>query len=139
MKIKVVLDTNIYISAILFGGGPRMCLELARKGKIDLYASKAIFLELARILKTKFDWQENEIRAILQGISQFSHIVTPKMKISLIQENPPDNRILEAVKEAKADCIVSGDKKHILPLKKFRGSEILTSADFLKKVTSLPQ
>lgn len=132
MKHKAVFDTNIYISAILFGGAPRMCLELARRKRIDLYTSKAILLELARVLKAKFHWSESEIRDVLGGISQFTHIVSPKKKISIIRESSPDNRVLEATKEAKADYIISGDKRHILPLKKFQGIVILPPVDFLK-------
>lgn len=139
MKPKVVFDTNVYISAILFGGAPRICLELARQGKIELYTSRAILLELTGKLRTKFDWHENSICEVLVGISQFAFIVTPRIHVDVINQDPTDNIILEAAQEGKVDYIVSGDKKHILPLKTFKHSKILAPADFLKEITSLHQ
>jgi uncharacterized protein len=133
MKPRVVFDTNIYLSAILFGGPPRMCLELARKGTIKLYTSKAILLELAQKLANKFMWPRKDIHDVIHGIAQFAFIVQPKQRIHVIKVDPSDNIILEAAREAKANYIVSGDKKHILPLKTFEPTRILSPATFLKK------
>ena len=63
-KLKVVFDTNIFISAIIFGGNPRQCLELSRKKKIQLQTSRAILLELAEKLREKFVWPEEEIQSV---------------------------------------------------------------------------
>jgi putative PIN family toxin of toxin-antitoxin system len=110
---KVVFDTNIYISAIVFGGNPRVCLEMARAGEIRLFTSKVLLLELAKKLRSKFNYSETEIKEIIVGISKFAKIVEPR--------------------EKKADFIISGDKRHILPLKKFEGTKIISAADFIKQ------
>jgi len=133
-KLKVVFDTNIYISAIIFSGPPEICLEAAREGEIGLYTSKTILLELANKLRSKFGYTEEEIEDILIGLSKFVRLVEPKVKINRIKEDPSDNMILEAAVEAKADFIVSGDKRHILPLKEFAGIKIISAATFLKQI-----
>ena len=133
-KLKVVFDTNIYISAIIFSGPPEICLEAAQAGEIELYTSKTILLELANKLRSKFGYPEEDIEEILVGLVRFVKVVNPKVKINKIKEDPSDNMVLEAAVEAKGDLIVSGDKKHILPLKEFGGIKIISAAIFLKQL-----
>ena len=132
VKLKVVFDTNIFISAIIFGGNPRQCLELAREDKIRLFISKPILFELAKKLKMKFLWQDLDIKEVIIGISEFAQIVVPTVKINLIKQDLPDNRILECAKEAQVDYIISGDKKHLLSLKFFESIPIISASEFLK-------
>ncbi len=130
---KVVFDTNIYLSAILFGGPPRICLELARAGDVALITSRAILLELAITLREKFLWSDKDISDVIVGISKFATIMRPQSRVDMIHEDPDDNRTLEAALEARANLIISGDKRHVLPLKTFEGIRILSAADFLKQ------
>ena len=129
-KIKAVFDTNIYISAIIFGGNPRQCLELARKKEIELFSSKSILLELSEKLQVKFKWDKKEVEEVIRGLGYFVTLVEPKTKINLIKEKA-DNRILEVAIESRADFIVSGDKKHLLSLKKYKNIPIVSSKEFL--------
>lgn len=131
-KLKVVFDTNIYISAIIFGGNPKQCLELARTFEIELFCSKAILFELAEKLQNKFRWSGAEVTEVIEGISRFIRVISPRIKVDLIKSDPPDNRILEAALEAKVDYIVSGDKKHLLSLTKFQNIHILSAKQFLE-------
>lgn len=121
-KIKVVFDANIYLSAIIFGGNPRQCLELAKLRKIELFVSSAILLEVARNLQNKFDWTEEEVKEIIKGVGEFATLVYPQVVI---------RKILEAAKEAKAEYIISGDKKHLLSLGRFENIKIIGAKDFL--------
>lgn len=132
VKSKVVFDTNIFISAIIFGGNPRQCLELAREGQIRLFVSKSILLELVKKLEEKFSWEDADIKEVIIGISEFAQLVEPKERTNIIKQDPPDNRILECAKEAKADYIISGDRKHLLSLQKFEGIPIISAHEFLK-------
>lgn len=129
----VIFDTNIYISAILFGGNPRQCLELARSRDITTVTSKAILVELAKKLREKFLWEESDITDLIEGLLVFVTLVNPSQTITLIKRDEPDNRILEAALEARADYIVSGDKKHLLSLKKFKTIPIISSKEFLDR------
>lgn len=133
MKSRVILDTNVYLSAIIYGGNPRECLEMGRAGKISLFTSKAILLEIATKLKSKFFWSEDDIKEVLIGTNKFTTLIDPTKKLSVIKADPPDNRILEVALEAKADFIISGDKKHLLSLKEFQRIEIISAADFFKR------
>ena len=130
-KPKVVFDTNIYISGILFGGNPRACLLLAREGAILLFTSNALLFELSQKFNQKFKWQEQEIKDLLLGIKKYSTVVQPRTQLDVIKMDPPDNRILECAQEAKVDYIISGDKKHVLPLKKFKNIPIVSAKEFL--------
>lgn len=130
-KLKVVFDTNIYISAIIFGGNPRQCLELVRSKEIDLFSSKSILLELADKLQNKFHWSAQEVIEIIKGISQFTNLISPQTTVELVKADPPDNRILEVALEAKVDYIISGDKKHLLSLNKFQNIPIFNAKQFL--------
>ncbi|MEK7510045.1 MAG: putative toxin-antitoxin system toxin component, PIN family [Patescibacteria group bacterium] len=130
--LRVVLDTNVYISAILTSGKPRDVLELGRKRKIRLLISGAILQEIERVLRLKIEKPAQEIARILISLQMVSEFVSPQKTISKIKSDPPDNRILECAHEGKADYIVSGDTKHLLPLKKYKNIGIVSPAEFLK-------
>src|SRR3989344_5702159 len=131
MKPKVVFDTNIYISGIIFGGNPRTCMELAREKEVELVTSRDILLEIANKLKDKFKWTNQEIQEVIEGISKFANIIKPKKRLSIIKADPSDNKILECAQEAKANYIVSGDIKHVLAIKKFKDIKIVSAKNFL--------
>lgn len=137
MLPKVVFDTNILISSLIFGGSPRLCLETARERIIELFTSKELLLELSEKLNKKFRWSGGEVHDAIAGIAKFATIVQPDSKINKIKSDPSDNKVLEVAQKINADFIVSGDKKHILPLKKFGKTRIITATEFLNKV--IPQ
>jgi len=131
-KPKVVIDTNVFISGLNFVGKPSEVLELFIKGEIEVYISPFILKELERILREKFDWNEITIKKVLNKIKQKAIIVRPKTKISIIETKKDDNRILECALEGKVKYLISGDERHLLPLKNFRGIKILPPSEFLK-------
>lgn len=133
-KIKVVLDTNILVSALNFRGNEREIFNLFLKGEIEVFISPFILEELKYTLERKFKWDEINSLKIIEKIEAKANLIVPKIRISVIKEDESDNRILECALEAKTDFIISGDKKHILPLKEFRGIKILNSKDFLRKI-----
>lgn len=130
-KLKVVFDTNIYISAVLFGGNSRQILELAREKEINLFVSKSILLEIAEKLRDKFGWEEYEIQEVIKGISKFAKVVSPKKRVRVIRDNREDNVILECALAGDVDMIITGDKKHILSLGKFKDIPIVSAKQFL--------
>jgi len=132
--VIVVCDTNIFISALRFGGKPDKIIELARGGEIKLAVSAFILNEFERILREKFYYKKEETKVFRERIEKISFLVNPTTKISVIKEKDDDNRILECALEAKANYIVTGDTKHILPLKNFRGVKIVTASQFLEKL-----
>jgi len=132
--LRVVFDTNIFISAFAIPGGKaEEAFLLGLKGKFTLCSSIPILTETARKLKGKFGWDEDRIIHLLTMIAGSATIVEPRSHLHLLTDEP-DNRILECSVEAKADFIVTGDK-HLLSLKSFKTVEILTLSDFLKNIS----
>lgn len=132
--LKVVLDTNVLISAIVFGGIPRKILDLVIDGKIQLCISEAIINEVKSVLsRKKFNYPQKILDKIILELENITVDVEPKIKINLIQNDPDDNIILECAKEINADIIVSGDND-LLSIIYFEGIKILNPKDFLETV-----
>lgn len=129
--MKVVFDTNVYVSAFLVAGSQgEEALLLARRGRFLLYSSVPILTETARILRAKFHQSDEDIKAALKLIGRTARIVRPSIEIAVLKDHP-DNRILECAVKAQADLVVTGDR-HILRLKRFEVSAIVRLADFLR-------
>ncbi|MBI4130649.1 putative toxin-antitoxin system toxin component, PIN family [Candidatus Roizmanbacteria bacterium] len=131
--IKVVLDTNVYLSGIIFGGKPKIILSLIQSNKLQNYTSLQILLELSDKLHQKFLWTALDVQYALKAISITSIVIKPKLPLTVIRQDPTDNKILECARDAKVDYIITGDK-HLLQLKRFGGIEIVRPGEFLKKM-----
>jgi uncharacterized protein len=131
--IKVTIDTNVIISAILFGGKPEVIIKLAEAQKIALVLSQDILAETAYVLRSKFSWENHKIEMVEAMFRQIALFVTPQQRLKLIKADDPDNRILECALEGSVDFIVCGDKKHLLPLNSFKGIPIIEPAMFIKQ------
>ncbi|MDP1722822.1 MAG: putative toxin-antitoxin system toxin component, PIN family [Candidatus Gottesmanbacteria bacterium] len=132
--ISIVCDTNVLISALIYGGNPERIIFTVEKDELTLFLSPAILLELSRILRVKFGWQEYQIHESISYLGKLCTIINPDKRITRIRTDPSDNRILECALAAKADFIVSGDKRHLLSIKKFRGIPIVSPATFLSNL-----
>jgi putative PIN family toxin of toxin-antitoxin system len=133
MTPLLVLDSNVYISAILFGGKPRLIVQAALAGKIRLAISASILEEIEGVLSgKKFKFPEAPAREIVGEISNLAETFAPVEKVSRIKEDPDDNHILECALAASASAIVSGDS-HLLALESFRGIPILNPGECLEK------
>ena len=129
---KVVLDTNILISGLVFGGKPRQVLEAAIKGKIQLVLTDEIIEETKKVLEgKKFQYPKEITDLITNELETLADIVKPKERIMAIEKDPEDNRVLECARQAQADYIVSGDV-HLLEIKEFQGTRILAPGEFLE-------
>lgn len=128
--IKVCLDSNIFISALLFDGKPEKILFMASSKEVKITVSPTIIEEVKKNLVKKFHRPEMEVRKLVKAITSISQVVVPKSKIKEV-EYQPDNRILETALEGQVDYIVTGDSKHLLPLKEFKGIPIVTPNEFL--------
>jgi putative PIN family toxin of toxin-antitoxin system len=107
--LRVVLDTNVLISAILFGGKPRQILEKAIRGEIRLCISEPILEELKGVLqRSKFDYSTEMIQVILTELTGVADSVNPSRTINVVSEDPEDNRILECAVEAEMKIVGSG-------------------------------
>lgn len=130
--MRIVCDTNIFISSLIFGGNPERIIKFCERRKIHLIISPAILREVERILREHFDWIKSDIDREIRTIINISEVFEPKSKLDVVRNDKTDNKILECAVEGKVDYIVSGDKKHLLSLKKYRDIKILSPQDFLK-------
>ncbi len=132
--LKIVLDTNVIVSAIVFGAKPRLILNLVLSGQVRGYISRFIITEVCGVLREKFKFSEGKIEQI-ENLLKSSFILTePDFSIKIIKACQADNKILACALAAKADYLISGDKKHILLLKKIKNIPILSPEQFLKLV-----
>jgi putative PIN family toxin of toxin-antitoxin system len=135
--MRILLDTNVWLSAIFWEGEASKIVELAEKRKFEIIISKDIILEIIDVLnkEAKFkrfmQGREQNIEDLIRTISSIGSLIDAKTKVDIIKEHPADNIILEASLDGKADFIVSYDK-HILNLREFRGIRIIEPTEFLK-------
>lgn len=134
MTPVVVFDTNILVSAIGWGGVPGRCVELAQARAIDAVTCVEILDELADILDRKLHFNEDQIQQTIASLALFLRLVSITGKLSLVEGDADDNHIAECAIVARADYIVTGDKRHMLPLGKVAETRIVTAAELLKAV-----
>lgn len=131
---KVVIDTNIYISAIFWGGKPREVVDLGRDENMLIFTSSDIEREIAEKLRTKFRLDEEETNQIISDFSTFTIPVKIKKQIQAVLDDPDDDKFIECAVSCGADFIVSGDQ-HLLRIKEYAGIKILTAAEFLPLIS----
>lgn len=117
-KLKVVFDTNIYISAFLKSGFSRELSDWAIQEKFELFCSEEILLEFQEKLAKKFKAGQQDINLFISTITDVAKIVKTAQKFKIIKADPNDNIILECAIASDAQLIISLDK-HLIKLKKF--------------------
>lgn len=132
--MRVVADTNILISGLLWDGNEAEILKMCKTGETDLIISPDIIIELESVLsRNKFSLTKAEIDSAIGEILSISKIVNPRTAVKVMKEDPDDNIILECAIEGNAKLIISGDK-HLLDLNKYEGIEILKAKAFLNRI-----
>jgi len=132
-KQKIVIDTNILISSLIFPG--KVVVKIFDKiidGEILLGISEEIISEFIRVCVYKFEYDPEKAVKIADKIRQISKIVPPLKKINIIRKDEANNKILECAVAFDADYIISGDN-HLLELKKYKNIKILTPSEFITK------
>lgn len=130
--MKAVLDTNIFISALVLPSGQAQKAVLAAvEGRFDLAISKPIIHEVIEVLARKFARDAEELARVAVFLSEFE-VVQPRRTLQVLSDEP-DNRILECAITARAKVIVTGDRA-MLALEEYKGIRILTLREFLGAV-----
>jgi putative PIN family toxin of toxin-antitoxin system len=133
--VKFVCDTNVLISGLCFPGGlPDKIIRSFLTGRFVHATSPDIMSECKRVLQKKMFWSDVQATELIQLISETSELVYPIERFSIIKKDETDNRVLECAATAGADFIVSGDKKHLLPLRRLQKIKILSCRDFCDRV-----
>jgi len=130
--MRIVIDTNVIISAMFFGGKPSELLQLAMNRKVETAVSREIVLEYEEIITRMSRKYPNRPRRFpLEHFVSSSAVVSPTRKIDVCRDKD-DNKFLECAAEAKCVYVVSGDND-LLSLGSFEDIEILTVAQFFER------
>jgi uncharacterized protein len=126
---RVTLDTNVLVSALVFGGKPEQVYNLVLEKQIVAITSTILLAELLEILSKKFDFELLRIEQLEKVIKRHFKIVYPSNTIKVVRDED-DNRVLEAAVAGKCQFIITGDKD-LLDLKVYQGIKIMTADQFL--------
>lgn len=125
--MRVLLDTNVLISGILFRGLPRSLLERAMRGELDLVTSLALLDELERVLVDRFHIPRELARLARGELESLAEVLAPD-EVPSVSRDPDDDQVLAAAVTGGAEAIVTGDRD-LLVLRAHRGIAILTPAE----------
>lgn len=134
-KIRVVLDTNILVSAIVFGGTPKKILDMVLGDKLIGVTSVSLMAGLSEVVHKKFPFRNAELEYLEEQMKVDFEIVRPR-KILKVARDIDDNMVLEGAVAGECDFVVTGDKD-LLDLKNYREIRILTPGEFLTEKLSI--
>jgi putative PIN family toxin of toxin-antitoxin system len=135
--MRVVADTNVLISAFLFGGLPSHFMDFGWSGAFDLVTSAPLVEELEEKLRGKFAVPDGKVQVFVEQLRKSAFVIQPGLTLNAVPGDEDDNRVLECAVAGRADFIVSGDK-HLLRLGSYEGIAILTVRQFLQTAGFLP-
>ena len=125
------------MSAVIADGAPRRILGLVSEGSAELVLPEDVVTELARVLTAKIGLGEGEVRGIVASLEELEPIDAPTPSaVDELSGDPDDDRILAASLGAGADVLVSGDRRHLLPLGEVTGMRIVTAKALLAELIS---
>ena len=128
--LKIVLDTNVLVSAAIIQGKQFELLKLAKLGEIKIILSPQIIEEFKEVIsRERFGFSKEKINEAVRQILEIAEIIIPKQKLDIVKDDLADNIILECALEAKANYIISGDE-HLLALKEYKSIRIINTTEF---------
>ena len=129
--MKIVLDTNVFISGVFFKGPPYQILKAWRKGRIRLLISDEIFVEYQRVGELlSNDYPKVDLGAFLELLAINTELVMPKKLQNPVCEDPDDDKFLACAIAGKSKIIISGDK-HLLKVSGYKGIKVLKPRKFV--------
>lgn len=137
--LRVVLDTNVYVSGtILSRGTPFEILEAWRRQAYILVTSETIIAEIERVLRyprirDRYTVSERDIERLVESLRADALVVPGDCKVSGVSPDPDDDKFLACALEAQADCIVTGDLD-LLGLGQYQGTDVLKPHEFLERL-----
>lgn len=130
--MRIVIDTNVLVSGVFFGGFPRKILSAVVGQKITACATAEIINEYEEIVQEMIDRKQGHIdRAILTPLIQALEVIEPLTRVEICRD-PDDDKFLGCAKDSHALYIVSGDRD-LLVIKEYENIQIMTAKDFYEK------
>lgn len=134
--MKSVVDTNVVVSSFLSPAGVRAkVLQAWEKGHFELVVSDEILAEYERALNyqevsSRHGMDADQVGQVIAEMKSFATVVKPKQKLTIIKDDPDDDKFLECAKEAGAEYIISADP-HLLNLEQYEDIQILSPSEFI--------
>ena len=133
-NVRVVPDTNVFVSALLWTGNPHRLLVLAEAGDLTLVTTPAIMEELGEVLgRRKFRLRiatlQTSVAELMEALLSVVEVIPDLAIEPVIKRDPDDDKILACAVAAQAEWLVSGDD-HLLSLKRYKGIPIVTPSRF---------
>lgn len=129
--IRAVLDTNVWLSGLLWKGAPNSVLRRGTRGLFVVITSQSIIDEVAEKLVKKFRYPDIKTHRLIRFIERTSVMTQPSHRLDVVTRDPTDNKIIECAVAGKADYVVTGDRD-LLDIQRYRSIEIITPSTFLK-------
>jgi putative PIN family toxin of toxin-antitoxin system len=137
MPPTVVFDTNILVSALLsLHGSPFRCLALARLGIVHSITCQEILDEFVEVLVRKLEFPPPRAQAAAAEVRSCSRLITIEHKLTVLTDDPDDNAVLECAMAGSAGYIVTGDRRHLLPLRIYKEINIISASELLALVST---
>lgn len=131
MQPVVVYDTNILISGLVWGGIPYECIDLAKRNKVVGLTCAEILDEFEEKLTVKLNIPSSQVSETVTQLLSFLRTVKIPNRLKGVTTDPDDDRIIECAVVGGATHIVTGDRKHLLPLQSYQGILIVKASDLL--------
>jgi len=138
-RLAVVFDTNILFSATAWRGAPFRCLELARGGKLEGITCQPILDELADKLTAKLHFSVEQANEALADLLGFMRVAEITGTLRAVAADPDDDKVVECAVAAGATHIVTGDRRHLLPLGEHQGILIVDAARLVALAEGEPE
>ena len=129
--MRVVIDTNVIVSGLIFTGNERRVLDLARRRRFDIYLSQFIVDETRSVLARKFQLDPSDINTALAILTEIAQVIEPTDTANVVPDQHADNRILGCAAAATADYLVTGDRRRLFPIRRYETTNIVNAAAFL--------
>ncbi len=133
-NVRVTADSNIYVSAILFGGKPLTLLKLGHSRRVRLFISDEIIDETLGVLREKFKRSRERVIVAEEFIRTCTYEVAPTERLNDVPDDEDDNRVLECAIAGGCEYVVTGDTD-LLRIGSYRDIEIVRVSEFLDKLS----
>ncbi|MBS1894036.1 MAG: putative toxin-antitoxin system toxin component, PIN family [Actinobacteria bacterium] len=136
MILRIACDTNVLVSAFIAAGPPSRILEETIDGRLELVLPRPVLVELQRILTEKIGFEPDRWQTVEQLLVDLAAelVAAPEGRPEAVSGDPDDDLILACAVAAAVEVLVSGDRRHLLPLGEHRGVRIVTPQALLAEL-----
>lgn len=137
MTQRTLCDTNVLVSAFIAGGPPSRVIEASIDGRIELVLADPVIEELERVLTMKLGFEPERLRSITALLTEISvaRVGAPTQPVDAVTGDPNDDVVLACGVSANVQIIVSGDRRHMLPIHEHRGVRIISPQALLAELS----